>query len=117
MERSILHLDLDSFFVSVERLLDPTLIGKPVIVGGTGNRGVVSSCSYEARKFGVHSAMPTGQARKLCPKGIFVSGKMSEYTRYSSLVTDIMIEQAPVLEKASVDEFYIDLTGMEKFFG
>ena len=117
MQRSILHLDLDSFFVSVERLFDKSLIGKPVIVGGTSNRGVVSSCSYEARKMGVHSAMPIVTAKKLCPNGIFVNGRMSEYVKYSGIVTDIIAERAPVFEKASVDEFYVDLTGMEKFFG
>ncbi len=117
MQRSILHLDLDSFFVSVERLFDTSLIGKPVIVGGTNNRGVVSSCSYEARKMGVHSAMPIVTAKKLCPNGIFVNGRMSEYVKYSGIVTDIIAERAPVFEKASVDEFYVDLTGMEKFFG
>ncbi|HWB63775.1 MAG TPA: DNA polymerase IV [Chitinophagales bacterium] len=117
MQRAILHLDLDSFFVSVERLFDKSLIGKPVIVGGTSNRGVVSSCSYEARKFGVHSAMPIVKARRLCPQGIFVSGHMHEYSRFSGMVTDIIAERAPLFEKASIDEFYIDLTGMERFFG
>ena len=117
MQRAILHLDLDSFFVSVERLFDKNLIGKPVIVGGTANRGVVSSCSYEARKMGVHSAMPIVTAKKLCPNGIYVSGRMEEYGRYSGIVTDIIAERAPLFEKASIDEFYIDLTGMDKFFG
>ena len=117
MQRSILHLDLDSFFVSVERLFDKSLIGKPVIVGGTSNRGVVSSCSYEARKMGVHSAMPIVTAKKLCPNGIYVNGKMNEYIKYSGIVTDIIAERAPMFEKASIDEFYVDLTGMERFFG
>ncbi len=117
MQRSILHLDLDSFFVSVERLFDKSLIGKPVIVGGTSNRGVVSSCSYEARKMGVHSAMPIVTAKKLCPNGFYVNGKMNEYIKYSGIVTDIIAERAPVFEKASIDEFYVDLTGMERFFG
>jgi DNA polymerase IV len=117
MQRAILHLDLDSFFVSVERLFDKNLIGKPVIVGGSSNRGVVSSCSYEARKFGVHSAMPIVTAKKLCPQGIYVSGRMDEYGKYSGMVTDIIAERAPLFEKASIDEFYIDLTGMDKFFG
>lgn len=110
-------MDLDSFFVSVERLFDKTLIGKPVIVGGSANRGVVSSCSYEARQFGVHSAMSIVRARKLCPQGIFVSGHMGEYSRFSGIVTDIIAERAPLFEKASIDEFYVDLTGMDKFFG
>ena len=117
MQRSILHLDLDSFFVSVERLFDKSLIGKPVIVGGTSNRGVVSSCSYEARKMGVHSAMSIVMAKRLCPNGIYVKGRMNEYVKYSGIVTDIIAERAPLFEKASVDEFYVDLTGMERFFG
>lgn len=117
MQRSILHLDLDSFFVSVERLFDKSLIGKPVIVGGTSNRGVVSSCSYEARKMGVHSAMPIITAKKLCPNGIYVKGRMDEYAKFSGMVTDIIAERAPLFEKASIDEFYVDLTGMERFFG
>lgn len=110
-------MDLDSFFVSVERLFDPTLIGKPVIVGGTSTRGVVSSCSYEARQYGIHSAMPTVKAKKLCPHAIFLKGRMDDYGDYSRRVTDIIAAQAPVFEKASIDEFYIDLTGMDKYFG
>src|SRR3984957_15465672 len=117
MQRSILHLDLDSFFVSVERLYDKSLIGKPVIVGGTSNRGVVSSCSYEARKFGVHSAMPIVKARKLCPNGIFLKGRYHEYGEFSKKVTDIIRDESPLFEKASVDEFYIDISGMDKYFG
>ena len=117
MQRSILHLDLDSFFVSVERLFDKSLMGKPVIVGGSSNRGVVSSCSYEARQMGVHSAMPIVMAKKLCPNGIYVKGRMNEYINYSGIVTDIIADSAPLFEKASIDEFYVDLTGMEKFFG
>ena len=117
MNRAILHLDLDSFFVSVERLFDKTLEGKPVIVGGTSNRGVVSSCSYEARKMGVHSAMPIVKAKQLCPNGIYLKGRMNEYGRFSGMVTDIIAARSPLFEKASVDEFYIDLTGMDKFFG
>jgi len=117
MQNFILHMDLDSFFVSVERLFDKSLIGKPVIVGGSSNRGVVSSCSYEARKFGVHSAMSIVKARKLCPHGIFVSGRMSDYGHYSKMVTDIIAERAPMFEKASIDEFYVDLTGMDKYYG
>lgn len=117
MQTQILHLDLDSFFVSVERLLEPSLIGKPVIVGGTSTRGVVSSCSYEARQYGVHSAMPTVKAKKLCPHAIFLRGQSSEYSRYSKMVTKIIADRAPLFEKASIDEFYIDLTGMDKYFG
>lgn len=117
MQTQILHLDLDSFFVSVERLFDKSLLGKPVIVGGSSNRGVVSSCSYEARKFGVHSAMSIIKARKLCPHGIFLNGRMSDYGKYSGIVTDIIAQRAPLFEKASIDEFYVDLTGMDKYFG
>jgi DNA polymerase-4 len=110
-------MDLDSFFVSVERLKDPSLLGQPVIVGGVGARGVVSSCSYEARKYGVHSAMPGAQAHRLCPHGIFLPGDSSSYSKYSRMVTEIIADSSPVFEKASVDEFYVDLTGMDKYFG
>jgi DNA polymerase-4 len=113
----ILHVDLDSFFVSVERLRNPKLMGKPVIVGGTGTRGVVAACSYEARAYGLHSAMPIVMARKLCPDGIYISGDMDAYSKYSAMVTEIITEQAPLFEKASIDEFYIDVTGMDRFFG
>ncbi|MEO0896828.1 MAG: DNA polymerase IV [Bacteroidota bacterium] len=115
--RSILHLDLDAFFVSVERLKDNRLEGKPLIIGGTGDRGVVSSCSYEARRFGVHSAMPMRMARKLCPHAIVISGDFDSYSDYSHMVTEIIQEDSPIFEKASIDEFYIDLTGMERFYG
>ena len=115
--RTILHMDLDSFFVSVERLKDPSLLGKPVIVGGVGARGVVSSCSYEARKYGVHSAMPGAKAHRLCPHGIFLSGDSSSYSKYSRIVTQVIADSAPLFEKASIDEFYVDLTGMDKYFG
>ncbi len=115
-QRYIAHLDLDSFFVSVEMLHDPSLKGKAVIVGGTKDRGVVTTCSYEARKFGVHSAMPMKTAMKLCPHAILVRGTRGEYSRYSRWVTDIIAAKAPLFEKASIDEFYIDLTGMDKFF-
>ena len=110
-------MDLDSFFVSVERLKDPSLLGKPVIVGGVGARGVVSSCSYEARKSGVHSAMPGAKAHKLCPHGIFLPGDSSSYSKYSRMVTQIIADTSPLFEKASIDEFYVDLTGMDKYFG
>ncbi len=115
-QRYIAHLDLDSFFVSVEMLHDPSLKGKAVIVGGSRDRGVVTTCSYEARKFGVHSAMPMKTAIKLCPHAILVRGTRSEYSRYSRWVTDIIAAKAPLFEKASIDEFFIDLTGMDKFF-
>jgi DNA polymerase-4 len=116
-KRFIAHFDLDSFFVSVERLKDSSLLGKPVIVGGSTDRGVVAACSYETRVFGVHSAMPIRQARKLCPQAIFVRGDFESYSHYSRLVTSIINERVPVLEKASIDEFYMDLTGMDRFFG
>ncbi len=115
MERTIVHLDLDSFFVSVERLQDTSLLGKPVIIGGTSDRGVVASCSYEARKFGVHSAMPSRMAKQLCPNAIFIRGDMDSYSKYSNIVTDIIESEAPVVEKASIDEHYIDITGMDKY--
>jgi len=117
METAFLHIDLDTFFVSVERLKEPKLIGKPVIVGGKSNRGVVASCSYEARQFGVHSAMPIVLARRLCPNGIYLSGDQDAYSEYSKAVTDIIAERAPLFEKASIDEFYIDVSGMDRFFG
>lgn len=115
-QRYIAHLDLDSFFVSVEMLHDPSLKGKPVIVGGSKDRGVVTTCSYEARKFGVRSAMPMKTAMKLCPQALVVKGTRGEYSRYSRWVTDIIAAKAPLFEKASIDEFYIDLTGMDKYF-
>ena len=115
MERTVLHLDLDTFFVSVERLVNPSLEGKPVIVGGMGDRGVVSTCSYEARRFGVHSAMPMRMARQLCSQAVFIRGDMELYSRYSRLVTDVIADNAPVYEKMSIDEHYLDLTGMDRF--
>ncbi len=113
--RIIAHFDLDSFFVSVEILNDPSLRGKPVIVGGR-ERGVVAACSYEARKFGIHSAMPSNKARQLCPHAIFVKGSRGDYSKYSRWVTQIIADKAPLFEKASIDEFYLDLSGMDKFF-
>ncbi len=115
--RQIIHLDLDTFFVSVERLMNSSLVGKPVIIGGTSDRGVVASCSYEARKYGVHSAMPMKTARMLCGDALIVRGDMDNYSRYSNVVTSIIAEDAPLYEKASIDEHYIDITGMERFFG
>lgn len=117
MQRAILHMDLDSFFVAVERLRDPQLQGRPVVVGGSGDRGVVAACSYEARRFGVHSAMPGRMAKQLCPDAVFIRGDYDAYSRYSDLVTELIQEKAPLLEKASVDEFYIDFTGMDRFLG
>jgi DNA polymerase-4 len=110
-------MDLDTFFVSVERLLNSKLEGKPVIIGGMSDRGVVSSCSYEARRYGVHSAMPMKMARSLCSEAIVIRGDMDAYSHYSRMVTEIIAEQAPVYEKASIDEHYLDITGMDRFFG
>ena len=117
MERTVLHLDLDTFFVSVERLINPALERRPVIVGGMGDRGVVSTCSYEARRFGVHSAQPMRLAKQLCPQAVFIAGDMELYSRYSRLVTEIIADKSPVFEKTSIDEHYIDITGMDRFFG
>ena len=114
-QRIIVHFDLDSFFVSVEILNNPSLKGKPVFVGGS-ERGVVAACSYEARKFGIHSGMPSKKALQLCPQAIIVKGTRGEYSKFSRWVTDIIAAKAPLFEKASIDEFYLDLTGMDKFF-
>jgi DNA polymerase IV len=116
-DRAVLHMDLDSFFVSVECLKNPKILGLPVIIGGTSSRGVVSTCSYEARKFGVHSAMPMKMALRLCPQALIVKGDMDTYSKYSHLVTEIIADEAPLYEKASIDEFYIDVSGMDKYFG
>lgn len=116
-ERSILHLDLDTFFVSVERLKNSRLNGKPVIIGGMSDRGVVSSCSYEARKYGVNSAMPMKLARNMCPDAIVIRGDMEAYSNYSNMVTEIIAGKAPLYEKSSIDEHYIDITGMDRFYG
>ena len=118
MQRQIAHLDLDSFFVSVERLRNRAYIGKPLIIGGTSSRGVISSCSYEARAYGLRSAMPIKQAKQLCPEnvGIYITPDMDEYSKHSKIVTQIIEEKSPLYEKSSIDEHYIDLTGMDKFF-
>lgn len=117
--RTILHLDLDAFFVSVERILDPKLNGKPVIVGGDPKygRGVVAACSYEARAFGLHSAMPIRTAYKLCPDGIYLHGHGNEYSNLSKAVKNLLESYAPVIEQASIDEFYLDMTGTQKMYG
>jgi DNA polymerase IV len=115
--RKIAHFDLDAFFVSVECLKNNQLKGKPILVGGSGDRGVVAACSYEARRFGIHSAMPMALARRLCPEAIVIRGDMETYSNYSHLVTEIMQDTVPLFEKASIDEFYIDLSDMDKFFG
>lgn len=114
---TIAHFDLDTFYVSVERLRNPALLGKPVIIGGLSDRGVVASCSYEARKFGVHSAMPVRKALFLCPEAVVVRGDMDEYSNRSREVTQIIAERAPVFEKASIDEHYLDISGMDRFIG
>jgi len=115
-KRYIVHIDLDSFFVSVERKFNPELIGKPVIIGGSAERGVVASCSYETRKFGVHSAMPTKQALKLCPDAIVIHGSHGRYSEASQQVTQIIHDAVPLYQKSSIDEFYIDLSGTERFY-
>src|SRR5688572_20479288 len=116
-DRHIAHMDLDSFFVSVELLRNPKLRGKPVLIGGSSERGVVAACSYEARKFGIHSAMPMYAAKRLCKEAIIVKSDFEAYSKYSKLVTEVIADSTPLFEKASIDEFYIDLTGMDKFFG
>lgn len=116
-DRHIIHMDLDTFFVSCERLLDSRLNGKPILIGGTSDRGVVASCSYEARAFGIHSAMPMRLAKQLCPEAIILRGNAGIYSKFSGMVTDVIKESVPLYEKTSVDEFYIDLTGMDRFFG
>ena len=110
-------MDLDTFFVSCERLIDSKLNNRPVLIGGTSDRGVVASCSYEARKYGIHSAMPMRLAKQLCPEAIILRGNSGTYTKYSNLVTEVVKDSVPLYEKSSIDEFYIDLTGMDKFFG
>jgi DNA polymerase-4 len=117
VKKNILHLDLDTFFVSCERLIDTRLQNRPLLVGGTGDRGVVAACSYETRTFGVQSGMPMKVAKRLCPEAIVIRGDSSIYTKYSHLVTEIIKEKVPLFEKASIDEFYADLSGMDQFFG
>lgn len=116
-DRTIAHFDLDAFFVNVECLKNPKLRGRPLLVGGKSDRAVVAACSYEARAFGIRSAMPMKLARRLCPQATIISGDMESYSKYSGMVTDIIKESVPLFEKASVDEFYVDLTGMDRFFG
>ncbi len=116
-DRTIVHIDLDTFFVSCERLLDNRLIGRPVLIGGTSDRGVVAACSYEARAFGIHSAMNMKLAKQLCPEAITIRGNSGTYMKYSGMVTDIIKESVPLYEKTSVDEFYLDLSGMDRYFG
>ena len=117
MDRQIVHMDLDAFFVSCTLLKMPELIGKPLIIGGTSNRGVVASASYEARRFGVMTAMPTRLALQRCPDAIIIKGDFDLFTAYSNVVNEIIAENAPVHERASINEFYIDMSGMDRFFG
>mgnify|MGYP000848868127 FL=1 len=117
MERSIVHCDLDTFFVSVERLINSKLNGVPVLIGGSSDRGVVASCSYEARKSGVHAAMPMRLALRMCPDAVVVKGDHDLYSYYSNMVTEIISLETPVVEKASIDEHYLDVSGMDRFFG
>jgi len=117
MSKTILHIDLDTFYVSVERLNNRELQHKPLLVGGTGDRGVVAACSYETRGFGVHSGMPMKMARELCPEAVVIRGNAGDYSKHSDIVTEIIKEYVPVFEKSSIDEFYADLTGMDRFFG
>ncbi len=116
-DRTIVHMDLDTFFVSVERLLDSRIGPRPILIGSTSDRGVVASCSYEARVFGIHAGMPMRMARQLCPEAVVIRGSFDNYTKYSQLVTDIIREQVPLFEKSSIDEFYLDLSGMDRYFG
>ncbi|PHN01757.1 DNA polymerase IV [Flavilitoribacter nigricans] len=116
-QRAVLHLDMDTFFVSVERKYNSELLQRPVIIGGGSNRGVVSSSSYEARRFGVRSGMPMALARRFCPEAVYLRGDMDLYSRESRLITDIITEQAPVFSKNSIDEFDIDLSGMDRYLG
>jgi len=116
-DRHITHFDLDAFFVAVECLKNAAFKNKPLLVGGMGDRAVVAACSYEARKFGIYSAMPMRMAKRLCPDAIIISGDMESYSRYSRDVTDIIAGSVPLYEKSSIDEFYIDLSGIEKYFG
>jgi DNA polymerase-4 len=117
VERNIIHLDLDAFFVAVECKNNPRLKGKPLIIGGSSRRGVVAACSYETRKFGVHSAMPMYLALQLCPDAKVISGDMESYSKNSHEVTEIIAESSPLFEKSSIDEFYIDASGMDRYFG
>jgi len=116
-EKQIIHMDQDAFFVSVEVRKDSSLAGKPIIIGGSSDRGVVASCSYEARKFGIHAAMSSRAAKLLCPHAVFIKGNMDAYSEASHEITALLKERVPLLEKASIDEHYIDMTGMDRFHG
>lgn len=116
-ERHIAHIDLDNFFVSVERLRDSRLKGKPILIGGSNDRGIVAACSEEARQFGIHTAMPMRVAQRLCKYATIIKADFEAYSKFSHVVTEVLKTEVPLLEKSNIDEFYIDLTGMDKFFG
>lgn len=116
-QKAILHLDMDAFFASVEIMKNSKLIGQPVLVGGSGGRGVVMSCSYEARHFGIHAGMPMAIALRRCPAARVVRGDFENYEKHSRIVTEIIAEEGPVFEKASIDEFYVDISGMDRYIG
>lgn len=115
--KHILHLDLDTFYVSVERKIDSRLKSVPLLVGGTSDRGVVAACSYETRAFGVHSGMSMKLAKQLCPEAVVIRGNAGVYSKHSDIITDIIKSEVPLFEKSSIDEFYADLTGMDRFYG
>lgn len=116
-DRQIIHMDQDAFFVSVEVRKDPRLEGHAVIIGSKSDRGAVASCSYEARKYGIHAAMPSKLAMRLCPQAIWIRGNMDTYSQASNEITEILKERVPIIEKASIDQHYIDMTGMDRFHG
>ncbi len=115
--KQILHLDLDTFYVSVERKMDARLTNRPILVGGTSDRGVVAACSYETRGYGVHSGMSMKLAKQLCPEAVVIRGNASIYSKHSDEVTEIIKQETPLFEKSSIDEFYADLSGTDRFYG
>lgn len=115
--RHIAHLDIDDFFVAVERLRNSRLNGKPVLIGGEGDRGIVAACSSEAAAYGVHTGLPMRVALRLCRSSVIVHGDFEEYSKQSKIVTDVITDSVPLVEKSAIDQFYVDLTGMDKFFG